>query len=244
MKASRVFMTSLAVLAATAVVASAADRRPKAFGKGTKKAVHAVKSPQVILFDQNTGTTGVSAVSQDFEPAYDIFDDQGAADFVIPAGQTWSIDSAFLPGLYFNGAGPTPMFHFQFFNDAGSSPGAVIAACNYMNLVNGVNFTADAVGNVTITTLPAPCVLGPGTYWVSGWARMDFSAGGEWAFGDSNSIAGNPNGKWQNPGGGFGTGCNTWGDVTTCIPSGEGPDFAVQLSGTIVPVELQDFSIE
>jgi hypothetical protein len=244
MKVSRVFSSCLVVFAATAVVASAASK-PTTFAKGSKRATgHAVKAPKVILFDQETGSTGVSVVSQDFEAVFDAYDNMGAADFVVPGGQTWSIDSAFIPGLYFNGPGPTPNFHFVFYNDAGSSPGAAIPACTYMNLVNGVNFTADAIGNVTITTLPAPCVLGPGTYWVSSVARMDFGAGGEWAWGDSGSIAGNPNGKWQNPGGGFGTGCNTWGDVTTCIPSGENPDFAVQLSGTVVPVELQDFSIE
>jgi hypothetical protein len=245
MKASRLFMSSLAVLAATAVVASAAPNKPKVFGKRSGPVAPAppVKAPKVLLFDQTAGTTGVGIVSQDFETPFDAYDAQGALDFVVPGGQTWSIDSAFIPGVYFNGFGPTPQFHFQFFNNGASMPGTPIAACTYNNLVNGVNFTADAIGNVTITTLPAPCVLGPGTYWVSGISRMDFGAGGEWGWLDAANSQGAV-GKWQNPGGGFGTGCNTWGDLQTCIAAGEGPDWSIQLNGTIVPVELQDFSIE
>jgi hypothetical protein len=245
MKASRVIFSCLVVVAATAVVASAADRRPKAYSRGSKARVAAphVKAPNVLLFDQTAGTTGIGIVSQDFESVYDAYDAMGAADFPVPAAQTWSITGGFFPGAYFNGPGPTPGLNLVFYSDAGGMPGAVIPSCNYPGLVNGVNFTSDAVGNLTLTSLPAPCVLATGTYWVQAQAKMDFGVGGEWGWLDATNTTATV-GKWQNPGGGFGTGCNTWGDLQTCIAAGENNDWGFQLTGTLVPVELQDFTIE
>src|SRR5437867_1678948 len=152
MKASRVFLSGLVVFAATAVVASAANR-PKAYNRSAqpRAAAPQAKAPSVLLFDQTAGGTGIGIVSQDFEAVYDAYDSMGAGDFIVPGGQTWSITGLFFSAQYFNGAGPTPNFNLAFYNDAAGSPGAVIAACNYPGLVNGVNFTADATGNVTVT---------------------------------------------------------------------------------------------
>ena len=34
-----------------------------------------------------------SLTSQDFETAFDAYDNQGADDFMVPAGETWNIES-------------------------------------------------------------------------------------------------------------------------------------------------------
>src|SRR5213593_50377 len=120
MKASRVFLSGLVVIAATAVVASAADR-PKAYTRSAqpRAAAHQVKAPDVVLFDQETGSTGVSIVSQDFTDAgFDAYDALGAGDFVVPSGHTWTIQTGFFPGVYFNGSGPAEGLNLAFFNDA------------------------------------------------------------------------------------------------------------------------------
>jgi hypothetical protein len=72
--------------------------------------------------------------------------------------------------------------------------------------------------------------LKPGTYFVSVQANMAFSVGGEWGWNTNNTVRGSAS-QWQNPGGGFGTGCTTYNTTTTCIPAGEGGDFSFALLG-------------
>ena len=228
MKVSRVFLSSCAILA-IAVVASAADR-PKTSVKGVKRAPY--HAPQGgVLLDQTGQFSGQGWTSQDFEAAFNAYDNQGADDFVVPA-PGWSINEVVAPG--FNQGIPVPAMNIQFFSNGAGIPGAVI--CNYANIPT----IDDGLGN-TNTVLPAPCVLPAGTHWVSVQARMDFGTSGQWFWGGSLSANGAP-GKWQNPGGGFGTPCTTWGDLSSCIAGDN--EWAWQLMGVVVPVELQGFSVE
>ena len=59
---------------------------------------------------------------------------------------------------------------------------------------------------------------------------MAFGSGGEWGWNTNNTVAGKPS-LWKNAGGGFGTGCAVYTTTTTCIPAGEGGDFAFALQG-------------
>src|SRR5262245_51574041 len=62
-----------------------------------------------VLYDQCSDTTeyGANAISsQNFEAAFDAFDDEAADDFVIPSGETWTINQMIILGVYFNGFGP------------------------------------------------------------------------------------------------------------------------------------------
>ena len=91
-----------------------------------------------------------------------------------------------------------------------------------------VPIAIDTAGSFTIV-LPTSLTLGPGTYWVSVQANMDFTPGGQWAWTD-RSVQSNSGSAWQNPGGGFGAGCLTWGLKTTCV-TGAGPDQIFQILG-------------
>ena len=72
----------------------------------------APKIPQVTLYDQLNNPGVVSTVSQDFEASLDAFDAFTADDFVVPAGQTWTINEVDAQGVYFNGrAGCRPRFY-------------------------------------------------------------------------------------------------------------------------------------
>jgi hypothetical protein len=220
------------VVAATAVVASAADRPQKS----RKSSAAPVRAPEGgILYDQTGSQSGNGIASQDFETAYDAYDAQGADDFVVPA-PGWSVNEVFAPGSY-SVAGPVTNMNVQFFANAGGIPGALVPGCNYLN----VPATADGVGNVTVPLVP-PCALVPGTYWVSAQARMDFVPAGQW-FWNGVTVQANTGGVWQNPGGGFPGGCQTWMPTPTCI-AGADVDQAFALSGVDLPVELQDFKIE
>ena len=213
-----------------AVNATAATQRPVTSFKSSKPAARVVpklRAPNVVLYDQ-TGTPGVNGTSsQDFEPAFDPFDDMAADDFTIPAATNWSITGATFTGVYFAGPGPMPSMNVTFYNNAAGLPGSV--ACPTANVVP----TLDVAGTVTVAF--PPCNLGPGTYWISAQSRMDFGVGGQWGWIGSTVQAAN-GAVWQNPGGGFGA-CPTWAPVGGCV-AGADPDLSYQITGTIVPSVL------
>ena len=194
-----------------------------------------VRAGTAVLYDQYNSPANFDVTSQDFEPAFDTFDAQGADDFVIPAGQTWSIEGVDVDGEY-NG-GPAASFHVFFYSNNAFLPGTLVCS----RLANPF-IVGPAAGDAVIT-LTTPCALGPGTYWVSVMARQDFGAFGQWFWQNRTVQSGNAS-AWQNPGGGWGTGCATWGVKTTCIPVQVGPDQVFRLNGINVPVDLQDFTVE
>jgi len=195
-----------------------------------------VKSQQVdgnvaLLYDQTAGGNTNGYASQDFEASFDPYDCQAADDFVVPA-PGWSIEQVVVSGQYSIG-GPAAGFNVYFYSNSGVLPGAqVYAGLSQPFVFNGVDL-------FTIT-LTAPAVLSPGTYWVSVQCRMDFSPFGQWYWnqvsGAYSSVA-----AWQNPGGGFGTTCATWGNIQTCIAAA-GTDQYFAIYGVIVPVELTSFT--
>jgi hypothetical protein len=182
------------------------------------------KSPFAILYDQNNNPAPVpgGVTSQNFETAFDAFDNQAADDFVVPAGQTWTIQQVFVVGEYSTAAAATSANVF-FFSDSGTLPGAAVYTATNQPIV-------DVAGDFTIT-LTVPAVLTAGTYWVSVQANENFTGGGQW-FWDNRLTTSNSGAAWRNPGGGFGVGCTTFGRKTTCLPTQNGPDQLFQILGT------------
>lgn len=176
-----------------------------------------------VLYSQNDNADTVSTGSQNFETAQDAFDDQTADDFVVPAGQTWNIQQVVVTGVYFNGTGPASSFNVFFYTDAATLPGAAIAT--------QPNATFTTASNVFTITLPTTVVLGPGTYWVSVQANLDFT-NGQWGW-TNRTVGANSGAAWQNPGGGFATACAAWGRRPTCVTGSTAPDQMFELLGTV-----------
>src|SRR6266513_877627 len=168
------------------------------------------KLPNVTLYDQLNNPGTLSTGSQDFETANNAFDDFTADDFVVPGGQTWNITEVDAQGVYFNGAGPAASFHVFIYQNSGGLPGTNVYTAMGQPYVN-----AAGVFQITLTV---PAVLAPGTYWVSVQARMDFTPFGQWGWTD-RTVTSNSPAAWQNPGGGFGTPCTTWGVRQVCTMS-------------------------
>jgi hypothetical protein len=181
------------------------------------------KAPNVVLYDQYDNGNGTATSSQDFETAFDTFDDFNADDFVVPAGQTWNITEVDAQGAYFNGPGPAVSFHVFIYQDAGGLPGTQVYAAMNQSYTGG---PTDFVIN-----LASAAVLSEGTYWVSVQCQMDFGVGGQWGFMDRTVQANSP-AAWQNPGDGLGTGCISWGARTTCVGDPTAPDQVFRLVGT------------
>lgn len=143
-------------------------------------------------------------------------------DFVVPGGETWSIDGVDVLGAYFNGSGPADSFNVYFYTDASGLPGTLVDSRMAQPYTNDAS---------AIITLDSPVVLTEGTYWISVQARMDFPIGGQWGWTD-RTVTSNTASVFQNPADGLGTGCPTWAAKTVCIP-GSDPDTTFRLNGTI-----------
>jgi hypothetical protein len=204
-----------------------AQDTPTLFAKGQTQVIP--PSPDlVVLYDQTAGAGTISLVSQNFEASFDAYDNQGADDFEVPAGETWSIESIDVLGAYFNGVGPAYSFNVWFYTDAAGLPGTEVAS-----EMNASYTDPGGLGSVTITLSPA-IVLNAGSYWVSIQANIDFGVGGEWGW--TEHLPMNTESAWQNPGGGFGLPCTSWGyRVTTCGLAGTAgyTDYAFRLNGTM-----------
>jgi uncharacterized membrane protein len=214
--------------------ATAAGRAPSAAARHSSRAV-APKLPGVTLYDQNDNDSGVGISSQNFESAFDAYDDQGADDFVVPAGHKWVIKTVSVTGVYYNGSGPAVSENVFIYKNSGGLPGALkYEADGVVGTDNGTGsfvINIPKLGNVGKAIAKGGATAAK-TYWVSVQINMDFGVGGQWGWEGRLIQGGNNPAAWQNPGGGFGA-CSTWGVETTCVGDfGQGPDFMFKLLGS------------
>ena len=146
-------------------------------------------------------------VSQNFSDS--AFDATAADDFVVTDASGWTISEVDLTAVYYNGSGPADSFDITFYNDADGAPGSV--ACS------APASSYSAAGTSFAIPLSSPCSLAAGTYWVGAMANIDFNfAEGQFVW-VSYTGAGGSVSQWENPGGGWGTPCTTWGSFPTCF---------------------------
>src|SRR4030095_6904209 len=70
----------------------------------------APKAPQGVLYDQYDNAVANASFSGTLSDFVG-FDADLADDFVVPAGQTWNVESIDADGVYFNGGGPANNFN-------------------------------------------------------------------------------------------------------------------------------------
>ena len=173
-----------------------------------------------VLYDQYDHASGGTIIATNLSDAPQYTTDV-ADDFIVPAGQIWTVRSVDAEGRYFNGSGPAFSFNVFFYADSGTLPGVPIySATNQPFTQAGGTFT------VNLTT---PAVLPARTYWVEVQANSSIT-NGEWGWNERTVQWGNGAAE-QNPGGGFGSGCLTWTRKTTCSPGSTGPDQVFRLNG-------------
>lgn len=238
--------TWMVVSASTLALAVALPRAGAAAGLAhpllLEAAIEATQGPPPpppgVLYDQTDSPAGAGFTSQVFEPANAAFDCRAADDFTVPVPDVqWDVSGLQVAGAYL-GAGPTPLLDVEVFAGGGSVPSAT-AACSYIGLQAGIDFSDDGSGNFDVA-LPAACVLPAGDYWLSVRVDMD-SAVGQWLWVERTVQTGSPF-AWENPGDGFGTGCVAWSPAGGC---GAGaPDLIFALLGLAVPVELQSVIVD
>ncbi len=232
MNCSRIVGIAALGIAALMAHATVVSAQPVLVGPGGTGSYAAPEGGPAVLYDQNNNCGTNSITSQEFEAGNAAFSNRAADDFVVPAiDGFWLVEQVFVPGVYFNGPGPTPLVDVQFLTNSGSLPGAAVAGCTYNDLAS----FADAAGSLTIS-LPTACTLptvgaADTTYWVTVRADMDFAPGGQWGWTERTVQSGSGS-AWENPGNGFGSGCTTWSNRVTC-GVGTQPDLCFVVSGTI-----------
>jgi len=216
-------ISAIALVAATAFapVASASHGAAPAHKTPIGSLVHAKVNPQATCYAQLDNDNGIGIVSQNFEAANDIYDSQGADNFKLAA--VCKVKTVVTAGSYF-GVVPSASYNVTFYKNASGLPGAVIKT-----QLNRPYTDVSGTGNVTVKLGRHGPSLGAHRYWVSVQANLDFSTGGQWGWNTNNTVRG-AGSVWQNPGNGFSTGCTTYTTTTTCIPAGEGGDFAFSIN--------------
>ncbi len=146
-------------------------------------------------------------ISQSFaaESKYSV---QLADDFVIPSGETWSIQEVISVWVT-NNADPEhpPSISVLIYGDNSNRPGS--------QLFNVESDVAPKVlnpeeGDVSEFEVPVSVpTLGAGRYWLSLQAHGSKATNGEWFWGDIVTQNGSP-AVLRNPGDGFETGCTEW----------------------------------
>src|SRR5262245_35524345 len=202
--------------AALPTPAGAIDGRARSAAAPSPKAA-------VALYNQLSNPAPVpgGVTSQNFETANDTFDGEAADDFVVPAGQNWTVTTLDVQGEYSVSGGPAVTFNVAFYANGANLPGAAIASRSAQAYVN-------TSGDFAITFTQA-VTLSPGTYWVGVQSNQDL-ANGQW-FWDNRTVTSNQGAAWRNAGNGFGTGCTGFGRKTTCLGGQNGPDQLFKLTG-------------
>ena len=234
-KGALLLMVGLAVatLAVSPVGAASRPAPSAAMGDlGVAPNVPWADAPLAILYNQYDNPGGVAIVSQNFEAAYDAYDDMGADDFNVPANTSWKISGVGVQGLYFNGPGPADSFNVAIYQDAGGVPNlsAAVSRSNMAYTLNGTDqFRIKVSPAITVPASPNPRHL-----WISVQANLDAGTDGQWGWTD-RTVQSNDVAAWQNPGGGFGV-CANWDDLATCLGGqADGTDFVYLLVGTSTP---------
>src|SRR5687768_9287369 len=176
--------------------------REAARGKDVPKSqIAAAANPDIVLYDQynNFGQDGIVSTSDPGNPPLSA---ETADDFVVPAGQSWVIQSVDFHGYpTIPLAGPVTV---RFYTNAGTLPGTVI--------YTSAALTATGTDPNYSVTLNSPPTLPAGTYWVSVQATQ--TCCWYWGMRTQGTIFGNQAAFRE--GGGFGTGCTDWGNRDTC----------------------------
>jgi len=176
------------------------------------------------IFNQTTACGTETMPSQDYS---DLGGEVMAADdFVVPGGQSWTLDRVAVFGALAEIVPSNPTYDVTIYNNAGAVPGTV--ACSYTGLTSNTVTVAPGVEAGFQFDFPSVCNLGSGTYWLEVQAIVPSS---DAIFGWQSSTAGYGNVYvWRDPNNIFGTGCTDWTNHTLCgFFGGPNPDLCLAL---------------
>jgi hypothetical protein len=237
-KIAFLLMAGLAVVALTVSPVAAASRPAPSAAMPDENGLAPdepwADAPNAVLYNQYDNSGTVALNSQDFEAAYDAYDDCLADDFAVPANVKWTIGGVGAQGLYFNGPGPAQAFRIRIYIWAGMFPGALKIERS------DLGYTLNGTDQFRIKVNPKINIPGGAQgrhVWIEIEAQLAFAGGlgGQWGWTDRLVVSGEQGGAWQNPGGGFGV-CPSWDKFDNCFGGlNDGDDLVFLLVGTQTP---------
>lgn len=162
---------------------------------------------QSLLYDQTTGTLSGGILCRKHDVAANFsFDTEGAEDFTVPNGVTWSIDSIKAYGFYNTTAPNASRTIVTIYSDNSGVPGSVV----FLDTV----YDADVDNNGSLEPyFQNPIVLTGGTYWLS--VKL-YTSNTPWYWRRITEPASSYQFLWQNPNGGYAV-CTSWTNLTSCL---------------------------
>lgn len=151
-----------------------------------------------LLYGQTEHPVAFGITSQQF-PDFPAYSDQAADDFVVPDGETWSVENMQINGFYSDGGGPVIMANVFFYlnNPETNSPADLIV------MEPQLIVESDPTGNLFINFGTSPILLEGGHYWLSVQPVMDYTNFGQWFWAKQAAPTISEEFYWQNPGGGW-----------------------------------------
>jgi hypothetical protein len=182
-----------------------------------------------VLYDQS-GTSANGAPVQAFPTPDDGFSAEGADDFLVEDPAGWRIATVRLQASTSDPDATGVTWRVAILPDDGGLPGP-LPACSS----DGLAGVLDAQQTWIELSLPQPCPLPAGTYWLSVQASAANPPQVFWS-GDAGEPVG-AEALWRNPGGAFEAGCTAWAPLSSCSgfdPVGGGSrNYLFQLAGSI-----------
>jgi hypothetical protein len=211
----------------------AQERKPTlSSGAGATGAPVVNNGPGIVLWDQPLSAANIMAyVDQDFTD-FDTFDAFLADDFTNTA--FWVIKTIYVPGDSWNGSPPltcATSLNFYIYTNSSGVPsgypdgglgglGSPVWSLSVLPSDPQVTLSLGVGGYLTVVTLnlTTPIALPTGTYWLVFYPEMSFGSCGQYGRQVSDTTNGYQ-GKWINPGDGFGLGATSWTDMGVIGPS-------------------------
>ncbi|HVG00277.1 MAG TPA: hypothetical protein VND68_10590, partial [Chloroflexia bacterium] len=184
----------------------------------------APSAPQAIVYDQYDNANEAVFSYCASGTCNDTRHSQAADDFVVPGGQTWTIDEVDVGGNLVSGPNEPTSFNVTFYNNTGTAPNGLpsTVVISYTNLATFIGTQPAYTITIPSTVLPA------GTYWVS--VQGVGTSSWQWT---SRSVQTGSGAAWR--GTVIGT-CPNWGRKSgTCFTGGTysgSPDQLFRLQGT------------
>ena len=200
-------LSATTLVTATPQDALAGAPRPSPMARGNIKMQPLNAGRLTTLYDQTGFDSGTGFVSQNFEATFDVYDCEGADDFIVPDGSTWVVKEVDIEGNTGDGDGRADSENVVFYKDKHGKPGKVVA--RFDGIVGLQTFGAFVID------LGKGVRLKPGRYWLSMQVNEIFNEDGEWYWEMSTVQLLKPS-VWRNPGDGFATGCTDWRVQTDC----------------------------
>ncbi len=177
-----------------------------------------------LPFIQNDNPSEGNVISQQFPGAFAVVSAQAADDFVVPAGETYTIGFIEVNGNYAT-ANAANNVNIYIYSDNGGVPGSI--ECSY----EGLAPNNDDMGDLGFE-LPSSCELTEGTYWLSVVVAEEEDADVTWTWELHNSNNGSGF-AWQSPGMVL-TDCVEWtadalDNCSNLTVAGEGTDLGFAL---------------